>query len=55
MGKKSQKIFIFCVLMFASVDTSDRINYATGDLSSWAVGTSLLSNGESENVEPLNS
>ena len=29
--------------------------YATGDLPSWAVGTTLLSNGESLNVEPLDS
>ena len=29
--------------------------YATGDLPSWAVGATLLSNGESLNVEPLDS
>ena len=29
--------------------------YATGDLPSWAVGASLLPNGESLNVEPLDS
>ena len=29
--------------------------YATGDLPSWAVGATLLSNGESVNVEPLDS
>ena len=29
--------------------------YATGDLPSWAVGENLLSNGESLNVEPLDS
>ena len=29
--------------------------YATGDLPSWSVGASLLANGESMNVEPLDS
>ena len=49
-------------LMYGSVDQlgwrQPRLSsttYAIGDLPSWAVGASLLSNGESLNVEPLDS